>query len=109
MSLNNHYHFNRISIYKFILLGDAINQNMFKNFESFDDWRKSFWCGFSIFFPAVSGFLAGTNKSGELKVILVYLDLRKLVTIYIFVSVDLIARQNCKYLLQKDLIFVIKL
>ncbi|CAI6365712.1 unnamed protein product [Macrosiphum euphorbiae] len=45
----------------------AINYNMFKNFETFDDWCKSFWYGFSIFFPAVSGFLAGTNKSGELK------------------------------------------
>eukprot|EP00102_Acyrthosiphon_pisum_P016810 XP_008187908.1 PREDICTED: bumetanide-sensitive sodium-(potassium)-chloride cotransporter isoform X1 [Acyrthosiphon pisum] len=45
----------------------AINYNIFKNFETFDDWCKSFWYGFSIFFPAVSGFLAGTNKSGELK------------------------------------------
>lgn len=42
---------------------------MFKHFDTFDDWCKHFWCGFSIFFPAVSGFLAGTNKSGELKVI----------------------------------------
>jgi len=48
---------------------------MFKNFESFDDWCKSFWCGFGIFFPAVSGFLAGTNKSGELKVNLIYICL----------------------------------
>lgn len=52
----------------YFFLGDAINNNIFKN-ETFDDWCKSFWYGFSIFFPAVSGFLAGTNKSGELKVI----------------------------------------
>lgn len=51
------------------LQGDAINHNLFKNFDTFDNWSKSFWCGFGIFFPAVSGFLAGTNKSGELKVI----------------------------------------
>jgi hypothetical protein len=44
---------------------------MFKNFKSFDEWCKSFWSGFGIFFPAVSGFLAGTNKSGELKVNLI--------------------------------------
>ncbi|XP_050520398.1 solute carrier family 12 member 3 isoform X2 [Daktulosphaira vitifoliae] len=45
----------------------AFNHNLFKNFESFEDWSKSFWCAFAIFFPAASGFLAGTNKSGELK------------------------------------------
>lgn len=67
---NKYWKFSIILIdYIFLLLGDTISQNMFKNFESFDDWCKSFWCGFSIFFPAVSGFLAGTNKSGELKVI----------------------------------------
>lgn len=48
---------------------------MFKNYGSFDNWSKSFWCGFGIFFPAVSGFLAGTNKSGELKVILIFIGL----------------------------------
>lgn len=60
-----------LTIYSFylnFLSGDAINHNMFKKFETFDDWCKSFWCAFGIFFPAVSGFLAGTNKSGELKV-----------------------------------------
>jgi len=42
---------------------------MFKHYNTFDDWSQSFWCGFGVFFPAISGFLAGTNKSGELKVI----------------------------------------
>lgn len=62
----------KIIYLKKMLLGDAINHNIFKNYNSFNGLSQSFWCGFGIFFPAVSGFLAGTNKSGELKVILLF-------------------------------------
>ncbi|XP_025421487.1 bumetanide-sensitive sodium-(potassium)-chloride cotransporter [Sipha flava] len=65
----------------------AINHNMFKNFKSFDEWCKSFWSGFGIFFPAVSGFLAGTNKSGELKDSLRAIPRGSLTSIFISSSV----------------------
>ncbi|XP_050441187.1 bumetanide-sensitive sodium-(potassium)-chloride cotransporter isoform X2 [Adelges cooleyi] len=65
----------------------AINHNLFKNFESVEDWFKSFWCGFAVFFPAASGFLAGTNKSGELKDSLRAIPRGSLTSIFISSSV----------------------
>lgn len=52
----------------FLFLATLVKQNMQPDYRPLNGEPQDFFSVFAIFFPAASGFLAGANISGDLRV-----------------------------------------
>ena len=50
------------------LLADVFKENMGPDYRVVDGDMQTFFAVFGVFFPAVTGIVAGANLSGDLKV-----------------------------------------